>query len=284
MVFTSIRRSWRARQHHLDGGPMSALEHLGVVPAGTRRWQAHAPEALHGAYGGAFGGLLAAIAVAVARETVPGRHPFALDCHFVRGLRGDASITTDVVRSGRSMSVVSVAMTEGGELTTSATVLLADLAALDDWTVADTGAPPPDTSDAKPWRHPPGRHVGIIDTLAPRSKRVDGDAIATTISVPWPTPGHAAAAEASCMAADISTGPPVEAAFTGGWRPHPNPDLSLRFLPRPISAGEITGVARLDAAGAGVATMSLAVWSGGARTAVGVSTALVSPPVEESRR
>ena len=257
---------------------MTALEHLGVRPTGERRWQAHTPEALHGAHGGAFGGLLAAMTVAVARETVPGRRPFALDCHFVRGLRGDASITAEVLRSGRSMSVVSVAMTEDGELTTRATVLLADLAALDDWTVADVGEPPPDTADAKRWRHPPGRHVGIVDTLAPRSKRVDGDAIAATIRIPWPEPETDAAAEASCMAADISTGPPVEAAFTDGWRPHPNPDLSLRFLPRPIEAEEITGVGRLDAVVAGVAMMSLAVWSGGQRTAVGISTALVSPP------
>lgn len=214
---------------------MTALEHLGVRPAGDGGWQARTPEALHGAYGGAFGGLLAAMTVAVARETVPGRRPFALDCHFVRGLRGDASITAEVLRSGRSMSVVSVAMTEDGELTTRATVLLADLAALDDWTVADVGEPPPGTADAKRWRHPPGRHVGIVDTLAPRSKRVDGDAIAATIRIPWPEPETDAAAEASCMAADISTGPPVEAAFTDGWRAHPNPALAA--VPAPAHRG-----------------------------------------------
>lgn len=257
---------------------MSALQHLGVTPAGDGTWRARAPEALHGAYGGAFGGLLAAMAVAVARDTAPGRLPFALDCQFLRGLRGDdASIATEVVRSGRSLSAVGVTIAEGGEVATRATVLLADLAALDDWAVPDAGEPPSGTAGAKPWRHPPGRRVGIIDTLAPRSNREPGGGVAATIQVPWPEPDTGAGAEAACLAADIATGPPVEAAFDGPWRPHPNPDLSLRFLPRPIGAAEITGVGRLEGVAAGVAVMTLDVWSAGSRTAVGTSTALVSP-------
>lgn len=257
---------------------MSALDRLGVTPAGDATWRAQAPEALHGAYGGAFGGLLAAMSVAVARETVPGRRPFALDCQFLRGLGGnDAVIASEVVRSGRSLSAVAVTIAEEGRIATRATVLLADLAALDDWEVGDAGQSPSGTTGAKPWRHPPGRRVGIIDTLAPRSNREPGGGVAATIQIPWPEPETDAGAEAACLAADIATGPPVEAAFDGEWRPHPNPDLSLRFLPRPMSSTEITGVGRLEGVVGGVAMMTLQVWSAGSLAAVGASTALVAP-------
>lgn len=258
---------------------MSVLEHLGVTPDGAGAWRVSAPESLHGAYGGAFGGFLAATTVAVAREAAPGRLPFALDCQFVRGLRClDAPVQADVVRAGRSMTVVAVTISQGGDVATRATVLLADPSSLDDWNVADRGAAPAGTAEAKPWRHPPGRRVGIVDTLAPRANRETGGSIATTIRTPWPEPDSDASAEVACMAADLATGPPVEATFDGTWRPHPNPDLSLRFLPRPITAAEVTGVGTLDGAVAGVAMMSLAVWAGGERLAVGICTSLVSPP------
>jgi hypothetical protein len=262
---------------------VTALEHLGVTPDGTG-WRVSAPESLHGAYGGAFGGFLAAITVAVAREAAPGRVPFALDCQFVRGLRGaQAPARADVVRRGRSMTVVSVTITEDDDVATRATVLLAEPSSLDDWHVADRGAAPAGTAEAKPWRHPPGRRVGIIDTLAPRANREPDGGIATTINTPWPEPDCDAGAEVACMAADLATGPPVEASFDGTWRPHPNPDLSLRFLPRPVTAAEVTGVGTLDGTVAGVAMMSLAVWAGGQRLAVGISTALVSPPPQRDR-
>lgn len=258
---------------------MSALEHLGITPAGEGRWTVSAPESLHGAYGGAFGGFLAATTVAVARELAPGRRPFALDCQFMRGLRGDdAPVQAEVARSGRSMSVVAVTISDGGDVTTRATVLLADPRSLDDWNITDRGAPPAGTATARSWSHPPGRQVGIIDTLAPRANREADGAIATTIRTPWPEPGCDASAEVACMAADLATGPPIEADFDGHWRPHPNPDLSLRFLPRPIAAAEVTGVGTLDGSVGGVAMMSLAVWAGGERIAVGISTSLVSPP------
>lgn len=258
---------------------MSALEHLGVTPAGDGLWRMSAPESLHGAYGGAFGGFLAATTVAVARQAAPGRTPFALDCQFVRGLRGSrARVRSEIVRSGRSLTAVVVGITDGEDIATRATVLLAEPASLDDWSVPDRGEAPTGTARAKPWRHPPDRRVGIIDTLGPRANREPGGGIATTIRVPWPEPLCGASAEVACMAADLATGPPVEASFDGTWRPHPNPDLSLRFLPRPVDVAEVTGVGTLDGTVAGVAMMSLAVWAGGERLAVGVSTALVSPP------
>jgi acyl-coenzyme A thioesterase PaaI-like protein len=258
---------------------VSALDRLGITTAGESRWKVSAPESLHGAYGGAFGGFLAATAVAVARELAPGRRPFTLDCQFIRGLRGDnAPVRAEIVRSGRSMSVVAVTISDSGDVTTRATVLLADPGSLDDWNVTDRGAPPAGTATAKAWSHPPDRQVGIIDTLAPRANREADGGIATTIRTPWPEPDCDASAEVACMAADLATGPPVEASFDGHWRPHPNPDLSLRFLPRPITAGEVTGVGTLDGSVAGVAMMSLAVWAGGERIAVGISTSLVSAP------
>lgn len=258
---------------------MSALEHLGISADGALRWRVSAPESLHGAYGGAFGGFLAATTVAVAREAAPGRQPFALDCQFVRGLRGaDAPVRAEVVRSGRSMTVVSVTITEDDKVTTRATVLLADPSTLDDWNVTDRAGAPSGLAKAKPWTHPKGRRVGIIDTLAPHANREPDGGIATTIRTPWPEPECGASAEVACMAADLATGPPVEATFDGTWRPHPNPDLSLRFLPRPVTATEVTGVGTLDGTVAGVAMMTLAVWAGGERLATGVSTSLVSPP------
>ena len=46
--------------------------------------------------------------------------------------------------------------------------------------VADRPAAPTGTAEAKPWRHPPDRRVGIIDTLAPRANREPAGGIATT--------------------------------------------------------------------------------------------------------
>ena len=55
------------------------------------------------------------------------------------------------------------------------------------------------------------------------------------------------------------------------------------FVTAPITADEVTGVGTLDGTVAGVAMMSLAVWAGGERLAVGICTSLVSPPPKRDR-
>lgn len=251
------------------------LDALGARPDGDARWRARTPEHLQGAYGGTFGGLLAALSVATASEAVSGRTPFSLDAQFLRGLRGEeAEIRCDLLREGKSLAAVAVSILDGDALATRATVMLADVAVLDDWDL-DPGHPAP-PSGGKPWGHPPGQTVGIIETLKPAARRTDDGAIATTITVPWDAPD--ASAVAACFSADVATGPPVEAAFDGGWRPHPNPDLSLRFLPRSLSSSELVGVGRLDGVASGVAVLDLDVWCDDERIARGTATSLVSPP------
>lgn len=251
------------------------LEALGARPDGEARWRARTPEHLQGAYGGTFGGLLAALAVGSAAGVEPGRVPFSLDAQFLRGLRGEeAEIRCEIVRSGRSLTAVAVSILDGDSLATRATVMLADVGVLDDWDlVPDHPAPP---AGGKRWGHPPGQTVGIIETLKPAARRTDEGAIATTITVPWEAPD--APAVAACFSADVATGPPVEAAFEGGWRPHPNPDLSLRFLPRRLTTSELVGVGRLDGVASGVAVIDLDVWCGPDRIAQGTATSLISPP------
>jgi hypothetical protein len=135
------------------------------------------------------------------------------------------------------------------------------------------GPPPLDlASTAKPWRKPEGVEVPIIDTAAPKAARV-GSAIATLVTIPWEAVDDGS--EGACLAADLSVGPPVDAALPKGtWVPHPNPDLSLRFSGKATS-GELVAIAACTRIVDGLATVETEVWQGEVLAATGVSTSLL---------
>ena len=135
------------------------------------------------------------------------------------------------------------------------------------------GPPPSDLSaDAKPWRKPEGVEVPIIDTARPRAARVGGS-IATLVTIPWDASGDGS--EGACLAADLSVGPPVDAAIPkGSWVPHPNPDLSLRFS-GPVTNEDLVAVAVCREISGGLATVETEVWQDQSLVAKGISTSLL---------
>jgi len=234
-------------------------------------WSFALPEAFHGAFGGAFGGLIAACAVLASRDLAPGRTPSAADCRFLRGVpAGRARVRATMVRSGRSLSCVSVdASDEADRLAARALISFVDRAALRD--VRRAAAAPPGAwtpfDDAQPWP----AVAPIVTTLEARTVWSGRQGIATAVRVPWDPAGSA---EAACLAGDMSVGPPLAAAASGEGVSTPNPDLSLRFCGE-VTTDAVIGLARTERADGGVAAVAVSVWSGDALVAVGVSSALL---------
>jgi hypothetical protein len=78
-------------------------------------------------------------------------------------------------------------------------------------------------------------------------------------------------AEAACIDAVISVGPPVGSATGGRPIPIPNPDLSLRFNARGDVPPTLVSAARLERIQAGLALTRIEVRAGAALVAAGVS-------------
>jgi len=250
---------------------MSGLQDfLTPEEAGEGRWRFSLGPHLYGAFGGIFGGAVAACTLVAAGRAAPGKVPAALDCRFLRGLpAGVATCTTTVLHHGRSLACVSVDVAdEGDRLATRATVSLVAAEALAPLDQPAGG--PPTVAGATPWRPPAGVEIPIVATLEPRMAPLGERAIVSAISLPWRSP------EAACMAADLCVGPPVAAAVRGEPVSHPNPDLSLRFTGAP-TGDELIGVGAVERVAAGVAAVSIEVWSGADLVATGVSTSLLLP-------
>jgi acyl-coenzyme A thioesterase PaaI-like protein len=250
----------------------SVAEFLGASRDGEA-WRFHVPRELHGAFGGAFGGIVAACCLVAAREAAPGRTPNALDCRFLRGLpAGEARAAAHVLAAGRSLSNVSVDLTDGeGRPCARATISLVDHGVL--VPVERPGPGPGDWKaheEADPW--PPV--APIVATIDSRLVGRDERGMATAMRIPWDITPHSSA-ESACMAADMAVGPPL-GTLAGEGAATPNPDLSLRFCGE-VSSGVVVGVGRLDRAAGGIAAVSVEVWSSGALVATGVSTALMIP-------
>lgn len=258
-------------------------ELVGAQPDGAGVMSFAIGRELHGAFGGAFGGVVAACAVATARGVAAGRLPASIDVRFLRALRaGTVRSRADVVHAGRSLTVVDIDIeATDGTRAARATVSLADPAALHpldhDAMAADL---PGSYDEAKPWPPMPGREIPIITTLAPRILGKAGTGIASALRLPW-EPDAATAAEACCFAADLCVGPPVAAACTDGWVPHPNPDLALRFATGAASGAgatvdrDVVGVGTLARISGGVAAVTVEVVTAGCVAAVGVATSLL---------
>ena len=81
--------------------------------------------------------------------------------------------------------------------------------------------------------------------------------------------------EGACLAADLSVGPPVDAVIPRGtWVPHPNPDLSLRFL-GPPEGPYLVAIALCREISGGLATVETEVWQQQSLVATGISTSLL---------
>ena len=244
---------------------------LNAKPVGEGDWTFDLPETFHGAFGGAFGGLVAACTIFASRDLAPGRTPSAADCRFLRGLpAGRAHVIATVVRSGRSLSCVSVDVTDEAErLAARALVSFVDAGALRD--VRRTGALPPGTwtpfDDAQRWP----AVAPIVETLSARTVWSGTEGFATAVRVPWDPAGSA---EAACLAGDMSVGAPLGSAAAGEGVSTPNPDLSLRFCGE-VTTDHVIGLARTERAAGGVAVVAISVWSGDALVAAGVSSGLM---------
>jgi acyl-coenzyme A thioesterase PaaI-like protein len=256
---------------------VKAIEFLQGDRSGDGTWRFAVGRERHGAFGGAFGGLLAACTVHVARSAADGRRPVSLDTRFLRGLpAGHARLVPTVVHAGRSLTCVGVdVLDERDRLTTRSTVYLVAPDALQPLEHPGEGLGPPEGvrwEEGIPWRDPPGMEVPIVTTFAPRQVGRGDRGIGTALRVPWDEPG--AAAEAACLAADMSVGPPVAGAFPGSPTPAPNPDLSVRFAGQEV-ATEVAGWARLERIDGGLAAVRIEVWSGDDLVAIGVSCSLI---------
>jgi acyl-coenzyme A thioesterase PaaI-like protein len=252
----------------------SLREFLCAEQLENNAWRFHVPRELHGAFGGAFGGVVAAATIVTARSVAEGRTPNALDCRFVRGLRaGDAVATATVINAGRTLSTVSVDLTdEEGRLCTRATISLVDREALKriereapragDWKTH---------AEATKW--PPV--APIVEAIDSRFVGEEGREFSIAVIVPWDVSPHDSA-EAACLAADMAVGAPAGYAGAREKVSTPNPDLSLRFF-GDVTTSELVGVGRLERATNGVAAIGLEVWSDRQMVATGISTALLIP-------
>lgn len=231
---------------------------------------------LHGAFGGAFGGAVAACVVRAARTVAPERRPASLDVRFLRSLpAGAALVRATVAHAGRSLTTVNVDVLDAtSRLAARATVGLVAAQALYPLDHPPAHALPPVQAyeDGSDWRAPNGVEIPIVTTLRPRVLGAGPWGVATGLRVPWT--GRDADAEAACLGADMCVGPPVAAACAGTWIPHPNPDLSLRFV-GDLPERDLVAIGMLERIDAGLAAVRIAVWSAGAVVAVGVSSSML---------
>jgi hypothetical protein len=238
-------------------------------------WQYKLAKEFNGGFGGTNGGVLAAICVNAARGIAPGRQPIGLDARFIRGFRpGIAKVVTRVLNEGRTLTTVSVdIINEAGKLTTRSTVSMVNPTALaevqDDDEAPATGELKA-FADAKVWQEPPEQEIPLIRTFGPRILGRTTRGTATAIHTIWNAINEIE--EASCIAADISVGPPVAAALKGKPLAMPNPDISLRFTCAKGDPAWLVSTCRLEALNNGVATTRLEVRDGTTLLAVGIST------------
>jgi acyl-coenzyme A thioesterase PaaI-like protein len=242
-------------------------------------WSFELETPFNGAFGGTNGGVLSALSVFVARS-MTGRRPSSIDSRYLRGFRpGTARVVPRLLNSGRTLSVVSIDIFDADDkLCTHSAVTLAERSALAETLHHPAGATLPEnlkpTGEGKVWRSPAGQPIPLIDTFQPTAVGGAGDETLTATKVVWREPGTAA--EAACIAADISVGPPVARAVRGA-ASTPNPDLSLRFCAEPEVGDHLVASCRLEGIDAGLASTRINVWSGATLLAIGVSTTTCIP-------
>jgi acyl-coenzyme A thioesterase PaaI-like protein len=178
-----------------------------------------------------------------------------------------------VVHAGRSLVTIAVDVTgSDGRLASRALASFAAPEALAP--VAREPSPLHGEMREAAWRETESE-IPIVTTLAPRTGMLSDGRVATLLSVPWDDFSQHGA-ESICIPADMCVGPPVASGIPGGWKPHPNPDLSVRFAGA-VTTRALLGAARLERIAGGVAVVSFGVYADGAAVAAGVSTSLVLP-------
>lgn len=176
-----------------------------------------------------------------------------------------------MLRTGRSLTFSSVDVLDAqARQVARVTVTLVDPGVLDERQPVLRSAPV--IIDPVAWRSPRGVTAPILETLQPRIRPTDDGGVACIITLPWDDP--AASAEAACFAGDLCVGPPVAAAMGHRYVAHPNPDVSLRFLPGEVGR-EVTGVARNEGMAAGLAVQTVRVYDGARPFAAGTSMSLL---------
>jgi len=253
---------------------MKFEQRFGGTPLDDNSWQFDLKEDWNGGFGGTTGGVLSALCVFAARGMAPGRVPTSVDSRFLRGFKpGLASVVPTLVNEGRTISTVMVdIVNEEGKLCTRSTITLivadalAEVAA-DDAAGSLQGMRP--LAEAKVWPQAKNRPIPLVDTFQPAFMGADDRGTATRVDVVW---GEGGLAEAICIAADLSVGPPVARALQGKPLAMPNPDISLRFCRDKELPQYLIASCRLDCMVGGLATTRLEVRAGDALVATGVST------------
>ena len=251
---------------------------FGGAPDGDDAWAFELPERFNGAFGGTNGGVLTALSVFVARRAT-GRRPASIDSRYLRGFRpGRARVVPRVVREGRTLSVLAVDVVDARDrvCTTSTVTLAAPEALAADLDVSAHPERPEmrDFSDGHPWPANPAQPIPMLATFRPTSLGRTAHQVATGIAVVWDEPGTSA--EAACIAADVSVGPPVMRAVKGR-ASIPNPDLSLRFVREAPPAPHLAAVCALEGVDRGLATTRIEVWQDDVLLAIGISTTTCLP-------
>lgn len=238
-------------------------------------WRFDLPDSVNGAFGGTNGGVLAALAVHVARDVAPGRRAAGVDARFIRGFRpGTANVIASIVNEGRTLSTVQVDVSNSdGKLCTRALVSLVNPETLAD--LDHEGAERPSgllaVSDGTPWAQPkPPMIIPLLDTFEPTFCGKTSAGTATAAKTVWD--GDESCAEAVCIAADLSVGPPVARAVKGHRVGTPNPDISLRFGAEVDLPEFLIACCKLQSLVAGLASTAIEVWAGSSLLATGVST------------
>lgn len=238
-------------------------------------WQFELDESINGAFGGTTGGVLAALAVFVARDMAPDRQVTGIDARFIRGFKpGTAVVTATVINAGRTLSTVQVSVNSlDGKLCTLALVSLVNGDSLADMDQPDVPTPTGllELADAKRWPQPePPMQIPLIDLFEPAFMGKTSSGLACAVKTIWDKSDNCA--EAICIAADLSVGPPVMAALKGQRLATPNPDIALRFCRETELPDFLIACCRLESLAAGLATTRIEVRAGDTLLAAGVST------------
>jgi hypothetical protein len=252
----------------------------GVGNSNEETWTFDIDERFNGAFGGTNGGVLSAISVHVARE-LSSRRAASIDSRYIRGFRpGTARVVSRLVKRGRTLTVMDVDILDAQDrLCTHSVVTLVQANALAvDIQHSGPLMPPPDMAsweDGKLWRAPSGPMViPLIETFEPTALGGSDSMTITGTRVVWQESGTSA--EAACIAADISVGPPVARAV-GSAASTPNPDLSLRFCGSMDPADFLAACCTLRTIDAGLASTNIDVWNARDLVAVGVSSTTCLP-------
>ncbi|MEV4561277.1 thioesterase family protein [Kitasatospora sp. NPDC049285] len=196
--------------------------------------------------GGVNGGLLLAFAAhALALEAGPAHpHPLTVSGHYVSPSRpGPATVHTEVIRRGRSLTTGSAALTQDGRERLRVTASFTDLATLDD-EVATTALPPamPPVEQCIGTEHAPKEFIEQAALLQRLDLRLDPATVGWALGQPskegriqgWFRLADGRPADVLSLLLTADALPPVTFDLgRPGWAPTISLSVHLRALPAP---------------------------------------------------